>query len=58
MYTCSVCGAIAQLDENNNIIRTCNCTREVIIDGKSAIKPSTLLLDCNADLIGDGRIKL
>lgn len=57
MYKCSNCGRGVLVKDLPEPIRACNCTREVVVDGKTVTKPSAIILDMEATAYGKGQFK-
>lgn len=55
MYTCSKCGKGVLVEGLKEPIRMCNCTQEVIIDGKTIIKPATITVEMAGTANGKSR---
>jgi len=55
MYTCSKCGKGVLVQGLEAPIRMCNCTQEVIVDGKTIIKPATITVEMAGTAFGNSR---
>lgn len=55
MYTCSKCGKGVLVVGMESPIRACNCTQEVIVDGKTIIKPAAIAVEMAGQANGKSR---
>jgi hypothetical protein len=57
MYKCSVCKKGVLVEGLEKPIRACNCTQEVIVDGKTVVKPASIIMDMDATAYGKSQFK-
>lgn len=55
MYTCSKCGKGVLVQGLEAPIRMCNCTQEVIVDGKTITKPAAITAEMASVANGNSR---
>lgn len=52
MYKCSKCGKGVLVKDLKEPIRACNCTQEVLVDGKKVIKPAAIIAEMEGHAYG------
>lgn len=57
MYKCSKCGKGVLVKDLPEPIRACNCTQEIVVDGKTITKPSAIIADMEGTAYGRSQFR-